>query len=109
MDRIQTHVLTGFDDPRCCPGLWAKLLALGDTDEPGLTWHWLRAWWQTLGQGTLLLIAGEREGQVVALAPLYVHGGMVFFLGAGESDYLDFVGDSDAPGVLTALLATARE
>jgi CelD/BcsL family acetyltransferase involved in cellulose biosynthesis len=109
MARIQTHVLTNFADPRCGPDLWATLLCRGNTDDPALSWHWLRAWWETLGQGSLLLIAVERAGEVAALAPLYVHEGIVFFLGVGESDYLDFIGDVGEPGVLTTLLATARE
>jgi CelD/BcsL family acetyltransferase involved in cellulose biosynthesis len=109
MARIQTHLLTSFDDPRCCPDLWAQLLRQGDTDALGLTWHWLRAWWETLGRGVPLLIAAERAGEVLALAPFYVDEGMVFFLGAGESDYLDFIGDINAPGVLLAILETARE
>jgi CelD/BcsL family acetyltransferase involved in cellulose biosynthesis len=106
---IRTHVVRSFEDPRCNAELWARLLCQGDSDEVCLTWHWLRSWWETLGKGELLLIAAERRGEVVALAPFYYLEGMVFFLGAGESDYLDFIGDLSDPEVLPALLGTARE
>src|SRR5688572_23474241 len=108
-----THVgarrLTGFDDPACTSVHWQRLLSQGDTDVVFLTKEWLEAWWTTVGQGELLLIAAERDGEVIAIAPLFALEGMVFFLGAGESDYLDFIGDVHDPDVMTALLSVARD
>ena len=49
MSPIQTHILTGFDDPRLGPDDWTRLLAQGDTDVIFLTRQYLRAWWETLG------------------------------------------------------------
>jgi CelD/BcsL family acetyltransferase involved in cellulose biosynthesis len=106
---VRIHVLTGFDNPLCSPERWEQLLRRSDTDVVFLTWQWLRAWWETVGEGELLLIAAERQGEVVALAPLYATDGMVFFLGAGESDYLDFLGDIGDTEVLAALLRAARQ
>jgi CelD/BcsL family acetyltransferase involved in cellulose biosynthesis len=108
MSSIQTHILTGFDDPRIGPEEWSRLLATGDTDVIFLTHEWCRSWWETLGRGKLLLIAAERDGRIVALAPLFAIDGMIFFAGAGVSDYLDFIGEIDSPGTLRALLETAR-
>ena len=106
---VKTRVLDGFDDPSLGPERWEQLLCQGDTDIMYLTWPWQRSWWRTLGQGKLLLIAAERNGEVVALAPLFADSGMIFFVGAGEADYLDFIGDLGDPEVLDAILRTARE
>jgi CelD/BcsL family acetyltransferase involved in cellulose biosynthesis len=109
MASVRTRVLQGFDDPTFGPDQWDQLLGQGDSDIVYLTRHWQRAWWETLGDGDLLLIVAERDGRPVALAPLFADSMMVFFVGTGESDYLDFVGDISDPGVLDALLGTARD
>ena len=109
MSTVQTQLLTGFHDPRIDPERWQALLQTGDTDVVFLTWHWMSAWWETLGKGQLLLVAAERNGVLAAIAPMYSLEGMVFFLGTGVSDYLDFIGDISDPEVLVALLVTARE
>ena len=85
MTSVKTRVLRGFDDPAFGPERWEELLRAGDTDVVFLTWHWQRSWWETLGRGELLLIAGERNGQVVALAPFYADSGMIFFVGSGKA------------------------
>jgi CelD/BcsL family acetyltransferase involved in cellulose biosynthesis len=56
-----------------------------------------------------MIIAAEREGRVVALAPLFSDAGMIFFVGSGGSDYLDFIGDLHSLKVLHAILESARE
>ena len=108
MSAIQTHILTGFDDPRLGPDEWARLLAQGETNVLSLTWHWCRSWWETLGSGKLLLVAAERDGRIFALAPLFALEGMIFFAGAGVSDYLDFIGNVESADTLRAMLETAR-
>ena len=105
---VTTRVLDGFDDSSFGADAWNTLLHRGDTDAVYLTWHWQRSWWETLGRGRLLLIAAERAGQVVAVAPFYADSGMLFFVGSGVSDYMDFIGDIGDPDVLDALLRTAR-
>ena len=105
---VKTWILKGFDDPSLGPDAWNTLVHRGDTDVVFLTWHWLRAWWESLGRGRLLLIAAARDGEVVALAPFYADSGMVFFVGSGASDQMDFIGDTRDPAVLELLLQTAR-
>jgi CelD/BcsL family acetyltransferase involved in cellulose biosynthesis len=107
---VRTRVLEGFDDPTFGPEQWEQLLRAGHKDVVYLTWHCQRSWWETLGRGQLLLIAAERDGQVVALAPFYTQSGMVYFVGTSfELDYLDFIGDITHPEILDALLETARD
>jgi CelD/BcsL family acetyltransferase involved in cellulose biosynthesis len=104
---MTTRVLDGFDDPAISAGLWGRLLPTGDTDVVCTTWQWQRTWWETRGRGDLLLIAVERDGEVVALAPLHADAGMIYFVGCRGSGYLDFVGDVGDPATLDAILETA--
>ena len=106
---VSTRIIDGFEDPTFGREEWQTLLQQGVTDSVFLTWHFQRAWWETLGRGKLLLIVAERNDKVVALAPFYIDSQMVYFLGTGfESDCLDFIGDVRDPEVLDALLDTAR-
>ena len=105
---VTARLLDGFDDPSFGPAAWNLLLHQGDTDVVYLTWHWQRSWWETLGRGRLLLVAAERAGRVVAVAPFYADSGMIFLVGSGVSDYMDFIGDIGDPDVLDALLQVAR-
>jgi CelD/BcsL family acetyltransferase involved in cellulose biosynthesis len=106
---LAVRAMGGFDDPHFGATAWDALLAAGDTDVVFLTWHWQRAWWQSFGRGELMLLLAERDGVPLALAPLFADSGMVFFVGAGGSDYLGFVGSVAEPAVLDALLGAARE
>jgi len=107
---IKTRILEGFDDPTFGPKHWEGLLESRRSEIVYQTWEWQRAWWDTFGAGNLILILAERDGQPVALAPLYSDSGMVYFIGTGfESGYLDFIGDISNPDVLDAILECARE
>ena len=103
---ITTHVLTGFDDPSFRKDDWNKLLELGDTDTVNLTWEWQRSWWNSFGRGKLLLVVAKRDGNPIALAPLFSDEGMIYNL--FPEDALDFVGNVSDPLVLDSLLETAR-
>jgi CelD/BcsL family acetyltransferase involved in cellulose biosynthesis len=105
---IRTRVLRGFDDPSFGPAEWGGLLATGSSDGVFLTWEWQSAWWQAFGRGELLLIVAERAGTVVALAPLFAEAGMIYFVGSGGSDYLNFIGEIGDAEILEALLEEAR-
>ena len=105
---VRTRVLESFDDPMLREGAWKRLLRNG-VDTLYLTRPFLQTWWETLGYGDLLLVAAERDGELVALAPLYQDDGEVAFLASSKADHLDFVGDVSDPTILDALLETAIE
>ena len=104
---IQTRILNGFDDPSFSPEQWNTLLQQGGTRTVNLTPEWQRGWWDTFGQGRLLLTVAECEGHPTALGPLFSNGGMIFNI--CPEDGLDFIGNISEPGVLDALLQTARQ
>jgi CelD/BcsL family acetyltransferase involved in cellulose biosynthesis len=106
---INIQVLEGFDDPRCGPAVWNALVTRGGTDAIFLTWEWQKAWWESFERTGLLLLGAERDGELLALAPFFAEEGMIYFVGSGGSDYLDFIGEIGAPEVLDGLLRRARE
>ena len=95
-----------YDDP-ALPAVWSRLFATSDMRSITQTLEWHRTWWGALGRGTLLLLAAEREGEPVAIAPFFCDSGMVFFVGVGEADWHDVLGAGHDPDVLTPLLAAA--
>ena len=105
---LTTSVIRSFDDPALNSGRWNRLLCRGETDVVFLTWTWQRVWWEVFGRGQLLLVVVERDENLIAIAPLFCDCGMVFFVGSGGSDYLDFIGDTSDDSVLEAILRTAR-
>jgi CelD/BcsL family acetyltransferase involved in cellulose biosynthesis len=107
--RVEVRRARDFDDPALRPEAWDALLRRGESDEVFLTRGWQQAWWRTFGRGELLLLIAERDGVPVAIASLFADSGMVYFVGAGSSDYLDFIGDAEHPPVLDALLTAARD
>ena len=104
--RVTVRVLEGFDDPSFGPEDWTRLAASGPTDVFDLTWPVQRAWWETQGHGDLLLVVASRDGEDIALAPLFTAGDMIFNL--ASKDRLDIIGDVTDPAVLDALLSAAR-
>ncbi len=103
---ITTRILDGFEDSSFNKEQWNQLLESGDTDTVNLTWDWQRSWWQSFGKGKLLLIAAERNGSVIAVAPFFTDQGMIYNL--FPEDALDFIGDISDSSVLDAMLETAR-
>jgi CelD/BcsL family acetyltransferase involved in cellulose biosynthesis len=102
-----TLVFQSFVRDEPGPFLWQTLLERGQTNEVFLSWEWQSTWWESFGRGRLLLIIAELNEKPIAIAPLFADGGMVFFVGSGGSDYLDFVGDVSEPQVLDEILKTA--
>ena len=100
--------LLSFDDP-ALPATWARVFAASDVRSITQTLEWQRTWWATYARGTLLLLAADRGGETVAIAPLFCDEGMVFFTGVGEADWHDVLGAGHDPDVLTALLGAARD
>ena len=105
---VNITVLEGFDDPRCGPAVWNALVARGGTDAIFLTWEWQKAWWDSFERRGLLLLGAERDGELLAIAPFFTEERMIYFVGSGGSDYLDFAGEISAPEVLDGLLMCAR-
>jgi len=97
-----------FDEPGL-PDLWARLLATSDVRPITQTFPFQKLWSETYEVEQLLLLAAERNGETVAIAPFFATGGMVFFLGVGEADYHDVIGAGHDPDVTTALVLAARE
>jgi len=107
---VTTRLLSGFDDPAFPRERWNGLLGRGPTNVVFLTWEFQRAWWESFGDDRLLLlVAAERDGEVVALAPFHADEWSISLLGQGEAEWLDVIGDADDPEVLEALLAAARD
>lgn len=102
---LQARVLTSWDEVPCDDWL---AVTVPQRDHVFLTPTFQRAWWESVGPGDLRVVVVSCGHRPVALAPLFVAGGMAFFVGSGGSDYLDFVGAHDRPGVLELILRTAR-
>jgi len=95
-----------FDDP-ALPSVWERLLDASDTCLLSLTLEWQRLWHETFRRGRLLLLAAERNGSTVAVAPFFTEAGMIYFLGVGEADHYDFLGECYDPDILAALMREA--
>lgn len=106
---IQYHLLSGFNDPMLSPEDWTALQCKGSGNTVFMSWHWQKTWWEVFGRGKLLLLLAVKNEEPVALAPLFADGGMLFFVGSGGSDYLDFIGDTSDPEIIKGLLQLAIE
>jgi CelD/BcsL family acetyltransferase involved in cellulose biosynthesis len=108
MKRITIRIADGFDDPSLSKKIWNDLLEKGSSDVVFLTKEWQQIWWDVYGRGTLLLTLAESDEGVIAIAPLFADSGMIFFIGSGCSDYLDFIGDISNPVTLEGMLKCAK-
>jgi hypothetical protein len=107
---VRTRILRGYDDPALGRDRWNELVRSSHTRSPFLTWELQQAWLEAYAEGELILVGAERDGKIVAVAPLQSTEGEVWFSGSCfEFDRLDFIGDVSAPGVLGALLEKARD
>ena len=77
---------------------WNNLLSSSASHVPFLRHEYLASWWRTLGggewdKGTLaILVDRDPDGSLGAIAPLFINGDRVMFLGSFEiSDYLDLI------------------
>lgn len=103
---VRVRTAGGFDEPTLRAGGWDRLLELG-TDVVFLTHAWQQLWWTARREQQLMLILAERDGETVALAPLYESDAALMFVGSGGADYLDFIGRPDEQA-LWAMLEHAR-
>jgi len=106
---IQYHILRGFDDAKISPTQWNALLQIDPEGPIFMTWHYQKVWWESFGRGKLLLVFAMKDEMPIAIAPLFVDEGMIYFVGSGGSDYLNFIGDVSNPIVIETMLLTAIE
>lgn len=104
---ITYRIVRSFDDAAIAPSIWNELLAQGSSDVFFMTWEWQKAWWEVLGRGELLIVLAEKNAKPFAIAPLFTEYGMLYLVGSGGSDYLDFIGNIDRAEILEAMLQTA--
>ena len=74
-----------------------------------MTYQWQKAWWQVFGRGKLLIVVAKRDENILAIAPLFEDQSMIFFVGSGGSDYLDFIGNITDKEVLENMLVLASK
>jgi len=85
--------------------LWERLPAATPFQHP----DWLLPWWCRIGGGALYAIAIQDRGELVALAPFYVHANegtgvrQLTLLGNGITDICDVLIDKDRRHVLQHL------
>jgi CelD/BcsL family acetyltransferase involved in cellulose biosynthesis len=77
------------------PG-WNDLHRAAAHPTPFMSWEWASSWWDFFGSGRLHVVAFHRGGRLSGLAPLYRCDGpwgmsTLRQIGAGQSDYLDFL------------------
>ena len=107
--RINIRLDTDWRAPPLTADVWRAAAAHGDTWTVFQELHWVRSWWDVYGRGKLLIVSAWSDRSMIAVAPLFIDGGMAFFVGSGGSDYLDFIGDAMLPGVVKAILDSVLE
>src|ERR1700756_3581508 len=82
-------------------GRWEALWRRDSNATPFQSPQWLLPWWKHFGSDTPHVIASAGDdGELDALAPLYIlpdddsGESLGLFLGTGNSDYLDVLGDA---------------
>lgn len=106
---VRYRLLSTFDDVNLTGGQWNDLVNQSNETAVFMTWYWQKAWWETFGRGKLLIIVAQREEKLIAIAPLFSEHGMVYFIGSGGSDYLDFIGNLNGTEILEGFLRKAVE
>jgi CelD/BcsL family acetyltransferase involved in cellulose biosynthesis len=107
---MRVRIVTDFDDRVLQRALWDRLVA-SSTDVVFLTFAWQREWWRAFAGPAeqLLIVLAQRDGELCAIAPLFVAKEMLFLVGSDGSDYLDFIGNPDEPTLALLLDAARRE
>ena len=105
---ITYRLLDTFDAEQFSPAVWNSLLSSGSTDVIFMTWKWQKVWWEVFGRGKLLIIVAEENYTPIAIAPLFADADMIFFVGSGGSDYLDFIGNIKDEDILWNMLLLAK-
>jgi len=71
---------------------WNSLLARSEINTVFLTQQWINCWWDVLGSDNELLLLAAKDGsEIVGIAPLMINRKVAQFISAGETDYSDFI------------------
>ena len=105
---VRVSVLDDFGGPSSPRRAGTRCLPARPPTSCSSPREWQRLWWQAFADEQLLIVLAERDGEAVALAPVFAVEGSVSLVGSGNSDYLDFLGRPDE-AVLAAMLEAARE
>lgn len=95
MPPLELREIRRVDEVESLRGEWEALRVRCPGATPFQSPAWLLPWWRAFGQGTPLVIAMRRAGELVGLAPLYVFRRdasaprQLFLIGSGNSDHLD--------------------
>ncbi len=87
-------------------GLWERCGAATPFQSP----EWLLTWWRHFGGNMLWVLALRNRGRLAGLAPLFIHPiqehkkRQVSFIGAGITDYLDFLIEPEIADAGTRLI-----
>jgi CelD/BcsL family acetyltransferase involved in cellulose biosynthesis len=88
---------------------WNALAAKGTMNSVFQTHEWARSWLAAFGDEyePMVIVASDND-QIGGVAPLVIDrrqgDRIVRFIGDGRSDYCDFLGPRDNPGIVTALV-----
>ncbi len=97
---------------------WNALVARSHTRTVFQTYEWHVGWWKTLGsERQSLILLAEEGGEWVGIAPLMLSEHrllgrkrrVIEFIGAGSSDYCDFIVDRASPEVLSLFVRWLSE
>lgn len=101
-----------YEELKALEAEWRDLYARDGQATPFQRPEWLLPWWRIFGSGELFSFTAREKGQLMALAPLFLHWWnnrrQVTFLGNGVSDHLGFVldgahGREAVSGILEAI------
>ena len=103
---MSVEILDKVEQLQEVAGRWEALWRRDTNATPFQSPQWLLPWWKHFGSDTPHVIAssthGETNGEIDALAPLYIlrdddsGESLGLFLGTGNSDYLDVLGDASS-------------
>lgn len=105
----EVRVFGSFEETGLDSAAWNRIASRGDTHTFFQTLAYQKTWWEEFGRGQLMILTAGRDRTPQVLAPLFIDGGMVFLVGSGGSDYLDFIGEARDPEVLACLLGAVRK
>jgi CelD/BcsL family acetyltransferase involved in cellulose biosynthesis len=85
---------------------WHKLMERAECVTPFQSPEWLIPWWRFFGSGRLFTIACRSGGELIGLAPLFIAGEKVQFIGTGITDHLGLLYE---PGAAEIVISTLRD